>query len=87
MAIWTRHPIPRPTVKSILLFPRPPNQLLVPSTHVDEILVSKPYIPPIHTESPSTLAKLRDRGAGREMTVTEAEEDRKRVYMLRMALL
>lgn len=39
------------------------------------------------TESPSTLAKLRSGGVGRELTESEAEEDRKRVYMLRMALL
>jgi len=33
------------------------------------------------------LAKLRSGGVGRELTESEADEDRKRVYMLRMALL
>jgi len=40
-----------------------------------------------YTELPSTLAELRGKGGGRALTAQEAAEDRKRVYMLRMALL
>ena len=71
-------PDPNPNPKT----PGPPKSRFSSSCQSPDIRITN-----ITAESPSTLAKLRSGGVGRELTESEADEDRKRVYMLRMALL